>query len=96
MTISPANRKIRARIEQLSGSLRSAYNFAQQNRNDQRARDRWVVEVVRLERLIRRAEQSLGLLFAEQRDSRAQKLAAAVIAPLVSTPAPGAEVAPAI
>jgi hypothetical protein len=96
MTSSPAIQKIRARIGQLGASLRGAYNFAQQNRNDQRARDRWVVEVVRLERLIRSAEQSLGLLFAEQRDSRAQKLPAAAIAPLVSTPAPVAEVAPAI
>jgi hypothetical protein len=94
MTISPANRKIRARIEQLSASLRSAYNFAQQNRNDQRARDRWVVEVVRLERLIRGAERSLGLFLAEQRRSRA--LAPAAIAPFVSTPVAVAELAPAI
>ena len=94
MTISPANRKIRARIEQLCGSLRSAYNFAQQNRNDQRSRDRWVVEVMRLERLIQGAEQSLEVFLAAQRHSRA--LAAAALAPFVSTPVAVAELAPAI
>jgi len=94
MTISPANRKIRARIEQLSASLRAAYNFAQQNRNDQRSRDRWVVEVMRLERLIQGAEQSLGVFLAEQRHARA--LAAAAIAPFASTPVEVAELAPAI
>jgi hypothetical protein len=96
MTSSPAIQKIRARIEQLGSSLRGAYNFAQQNRNDQRARDRGVVEVVRLESLLRRAEDSLGLLFAEQRDSRAQKALVAAIEPFISTPIPVAEVKPAI
>ena len=96
MTSSLAIQKIRARIEQLCASLRGACNFAQQNPNDQRARDRWVVEVVRLEGLIRRAEHSLRLLFAEQRDSRAQKLPASPILPFASTPIPIAELAAAI
>ena len=87
MTNSPAIKKIRARIEQLTASFRGAYNFAQQNPNDQRARDRWVVEVVRLDKLIRRAEHTLRLLFAEQRDSRAQKLAAAAAVPFAPIPA---------
>ena len=95
MTNSPIQ-KIRARIEQLNSSFRSAYNLAQQNPNDQRARDRWVVEVVRLDKLIGRAEHSLRLLFAEQRDSRAQKLTAAAAVPFASTPIPVAELAGAI
>ena len=91
MTTPPAIQKIRARIEQLSGSLRGAYNLAQQNRNNQPLLDRCVVEVVRLERLIRRAERSLNLLFTEQDIQKAQKLAAAAIPPFVSTPVPIAE-----
>ena len=82
MTTPPAIQKIRARIQQLTSSLRGAYNLAQQNRNNQLSLDRCVVEVVRLEKLIRRAERSLELLFTEQRNRKTQKLAAAAIPPV--------------
>lgn len=94
MNSSPSIQKIRARIEQLGASLRGAYNLAQQNRNDQRARDRCVVEVVRLERLIQSAERSLGVFRAEQRHRRA--LAAAAMPPFASAPVAVAGLAPAI
>jgi hypothetical protein len=84
-----AGKKIRARIEHLGSKLRLCYSAARQPQNNQASRDQAVVEVVLLYKQLRRWQNSLELLRADDLALKTQRIAAAA-ALLVETPAESA------
>lgn len=77
MTNDLASQKIRARLLNLNRDLRSSFTVAERPQNDQRLRDRSVMEVVHLNKQIRRSERALQLIRDENQARKTERFVAA-------------------